>query len=100
MYVEMGFQLNLYRHEQTKISDKGVDLATTCSIRYGLNMGMVIRYLKGEYVGESKDANAILSVVLSLINNEDCEHIKQIINQGCPSHLDFEQDYKNTHWVL
>jgi hypothetical protein len=28
--------------KQTKISDKRVDLATACSIHYGLNMGMVI----------------------------------------------------------
>ncbi len=62
--------------EQTKISYKRVDLATACSIHYGLNMGMVIQYLKGEYVGKSRDANAILSVVLSFISNKDCEHIK------------------------
>ncbi len=75
-------------------------MATACSIHYGLNIGMVIQYLKGEYVGKSRDANTILSVVWSLISNKDCEHIKQIINQGCPSHLDFEEDYKNKHRVL
>jgi hypothetical protein len=67
--------------EQTKISDKRVDLATACSIHYGLNMGIVIQYLKGEYVSKSRDANAILSVVSSLIRDKDCEHIKPIINQ-------------------
>jgi hypothetical protein len=39
--------------EQTSISSKRVDLATACAIHYGLDVGMVIRYLKGEYVGES-----------------------------------------------
>jgi hypothetical protein len=33
---------------QTKISQERVDLATACAIYYGLNTGMVIRYLKGE----------------------------------------------------
>ncbi len=64
-------------------------------------MGMVIRYyLKQEYVGESRVANAIISVASSLISNQDCEHIKRIINQGCPSYLDFEEDYENKHQDL
>ena len=43
--------------DQTKISKERVDLATACAIHYGLHTGMVIQYLKGEYVGESRDAN-------------------------------------------
>ncbi len=39
--------------EQTSISSEKVDLATACTIHYRLNVGMVIRYLKGKYVGES-----------------------------------------------
>ncbi len=82
MYVEMAFQLNLYQHH------------------YGLLVGMVIRYIKGEYVGESRNANAILKVVSPYIKDEDCKHIKRIINKGCPSHLNFEEDYENKHAVL
>jgi hypothetical protein len=48
-----------YAH-QTKISLNRVDLATACAIYYGLNTGMVVWYLKGKYVGESRNANAIL----------------------------------------
>ncbi len=39
--------------KQTSISSKRGDLATACAIHYRLNVGMVIRYLKGKYVGES-----------------------------------------------
>jgi hypothetical protein len=53
-------------------------------------MVMVIQFLKGEYVGKSRDLTRHPS-------NKDCEHIKRIINQGCLSHLDFEGDYKNKH---
>jgi hypothetical protein len=61
---------------------------------------MVIRYIKGENLGESRNADAILKVV-SLYNiDENCKHIKCIINQGCPSHLDFEEDYENKHAAL
>jgi hypothetical protein len=79
--------------EQTKISEERVDLATTCAIDYGLNTGMVICYIKGEYVGENRNADAILESVSPHINKEDCQHIKQIINQGCLSHLNFKEEY-------
>jgi hypothetical protein len=39
--------------EQMSRSSARVDLATACMIHYGLNPGMVICYLKGEYIGES-----------------------------------------------
>jgi hypothetical protein len=47
---------------------------------------MVIRYLKGKYVGESRNANAILKKVSP--------------NQGCPSYINFEKDYENKRIVL
>ncbi len=86
--------------DQTAISKEWVYLATACVIHYELNTGMDIRYLKGEYVGNSHNANKILASVSPYISVEDCEHIKQIIIQGCPSRLDFEEDYENKHEVL
>jgi hypothetical protein len=86
--------------EQTDTSKERVDLATACAIHYGLNTGMVIRYLNGKYTGESRNADAILAAVPPYIVREDCKHIKQIVNQGCPSYLDFEEMYKNKHQVL
>ncbi len=61
---------------------------------------MVICYIGGEYTGESRDVDEILSVVSPCIEKEDCEHIRQIINQGCPSYLDFKGTVKNKHQVL
>jgi hypothetical protein len=39
--------------KQMSILSAGVDLATACTIHYGLNPGMVIHYLKDEYIEES-----------------------------------------------
>ena len=86
--------------DQTKISQERVDLSTACAIHYGLNTGMVVRYLKGEYVGESRNSKRILDEVSPYIDEVDCEHIKRIIDQGCPSYLDFEEEYENKHMVL
>jgi hypothetical protein len=38
--------------EQTAIQSSRVDMATACAIHYSLHPGMVIRYLKGKYVGK------------------------------------------------
>jgi hypothetical protein len=86
--------------DQTAISQERVDLTTACAIHYGLHTGMVIRYIKGEYVGESRDADKILSAVTPYISEVDCDHIRRIIDQGCPSYLDFEEGYDNKHSVL
>jgi hypothetical protein len=75
-------------------------MATACAIHYGLHVGMVIRYIKGEYVGESRNSDKILLAVSPYISKVDCKHIKRIIDQGCPSYLDFEEDYDNKHSVL
>ncbi len=61
---------------------------------------MVVRYLKGKYIGESRAADKILEKVSTYIDGVNCKHIKLIINQGCPSHIDFEEDYDNKHMVL
>ncbi len=86
--------------KQTEISIERVDQATACAIHYRLNPGMVIRFLMGEYVGETRDSAAILTKVSPYINKEDCKHIKHIIDQGCPSHLHFEEEYENKHLAL
>jgi hypothetical protein len=78
--------------EQMEISEDRVDLATTSAIHYGLNTGMVICSIKGEYVGERRNADATLASVSPHINSEDCQHIKWIINQGCPSQLNFKEE--------
>jgi hypothetical protein len=86
--------------KQTKISLNRVDLATACAIYYGLNTGIVVRYLKGKYVKKSRNANIIFEKVLPYICKVDCRHIVSIINQGCPSHIDFEENYEDKHMVL
>jgi hypothetical protein len=62
-------------------------MATAAMIHYGLHPGMLIRYLKGEYVGEHRDVLAILEAVLLHISENDVNHIRQILMQGCPSKL-------------
>jgi hypothetical protein len=56
--------------DQTTISHERVDMITACAIHHGLHIGMVIRFIKEEYVGESRDADTILSLVSDLISDK------------------------------
>jgi hypothetical protein len=52
---------------------------------------MVIRYIKGEYVGENRNVLQILDELSSNVNETDTAHIERILTQECPSKLSFEE---------
>ena len=63
--------------EQTEIqsSRARVNMATACAVNYSLHPGMIIRYIKGEYVGESRNVPQILKNISSHVNETDATHI-------------------------
>jgi len=71
--------------EQTEIQSSRVNMATACAINYSLHPGMIIRYIKGEYVGESRNVPQILKDISSHVNETDAT--ERILTQGCPSRL-------------
>jgi hypothetical protein len=68
--------------DQTAIQQSRVNMATACAIHYTLHPGMVIRYAKGEYVGENRDVAQILHDVSPHVNETDAVHIDCILTQG------------------
>jgi hypothetical protein len=84
-------ELRIGYAEQTTIQSSRVVMATDCAIHYSLHSGTVIRYLKGEYVGKNRNVSQILMDVSSHVNKTDAAHIEQILSQGCPSRLSFEE---------
>jgi hypothetical protein len=68
-----------------------VDMATAGMIHYSLRPGMLIQYVKGKYVGKSRDTSQIINDVLPYINKDNVKHIHWILTNGCPSHIDFEE---------
>jgi hypothetical protein len=77
--------------DQQEIQISRVDLATAGMIYYSLHPGMLIRFAKGEYVGESRNVPQVLNDVSPYIDAVDAEHIKRILSMGCPSIIDFEE---------
>ena len=84
--------------DQTEIQSSQVNLATACAVHYSLHPGMVIRYLKGEYIGKNRNVSQILRDVSSHVDETDAAYIERILTQGCPSRLSFEEtsDMKRT----
>ena len=80
---------------QQHISSHQVNLATAGLVHDRMHPGMLLRYLKGKYTGESRKASAILEKVSPYIDPEDAKHIERIIKQGCPSLLNFNEDTMN-----
>ncbi len=86
--------------EQQSICPDRVTLAITGLIYYGLHPGMLVRYLKGKYVGESRDQDRVLHKVSSCINAEDANHIRRILSQGCPVKPILEEESSNKLSVI
>ncbi len=86
--------------EQTTIQSSQVDMATACAIYYTLHPGMVIRYLKGEYVGENRNVPQILRDVSSHVDESDAAHIERILTQGCPLRLSFEETSEMKAYIV
>ena len=61
--------------DQQAILQARVNMATAAMIHYGLHPGMLIRYLKGEYVGESRRVPQILQAVSPHISKDDANHM-------------------------
>jgi hypothetical protein len=77
-----------------------MNMATAAMIHYGLQPGMLIRYLKGEYVGESRNVPAILEAVSPHISEEDANHIRWILLQGCPLKLTLSKPNKMKNKII
>ena len=66
----MGFE------HQTVISTDRVDMMAACAIHYGLDFGLVTRYLGGEYTGAGRYLDATLADIGPHIDPSDFDHIK------------------------
>ncbi len=73
--------------DQQAILQICINIATASMIHYGLYPGMLIWYLKGEYIGESRGISAVLETVSPHNSEDDTYHIHQILTQGCLTKL-------------
>jgi hypothetical protein len=64
-------------------------------VYFGLDPGKCARNLVGKYTGQHLDVWRTLNTVQNHVTSKDCEYIKCILLDGCPSQLTFEEPSSN-----
>ena len=73
--------------DQPEIKKERVRLMAACTVHYDLDFGLVLRFLAGEYTGEWRDVEAVITDVKPHIYGSNKKHIFQILTNGCPTKL-------------
>ena len=81
--------------DQVEISKERVDMLAACAVHYDLDFGLVIRYMAAEYTADWRDTEAILEAVKDLISDADYEHMKRILEFGCPAEFNWDEPAEN-----
>ena len=61
---------------------------------------MLIWYVKGECVGESRDVSKIIKHILPYIDKADVAHIERILTKGCPSIINFKEASEMKSFII
>jgi hypothetical protein len=70
-------------------------MASAAMIHFGLDPGKFVRFLLGKYTGQHWDVRCTLDAVQDHLTSDDYNHIKQILLNGCPTQLTFEEPSSN-----
>ncbi len=81
--------------QQDHINPYCVEMASTAMIHFGLDPGKFVRFLSGEYNGQYRDVRRTLDAIRDHITSDNYSHIKQILLDGCPAQLTFEEPSSN-----
>ena len=82
------------RHDylnQIQIEPRRVWLLATCTVHYDLDIGLIVRYVGGEYTAKWRDVESIIGAVEGLVSKADIEHTKHFLETGCPASLNWEE---------
>ena len=67
----------------------------TLAIHYGLDYGLVARYLGREYMGQYSNFVGTIAILEPHVTADDLCHIKRTLSQGCPQQLVWEETRAN-----
>ena len=81
--------------DQTLIDPRRVLMANAAMVHFGLDPGRFVCWLAGEYTGCVRDVQATLAVVWNYISDDDYDHMKRILLEGCPYELQFDEPLDN-----
>ncbi len=85
-----------YNYKQPEhIDTSWVKMASLAMIHFGLDPGIFVCFLGGEYTGYTPNAHRTLSGVKDHISLEDLAHMKWILLDSCPAELTFKEPLSN-----
>ena len=70
-------------------------MASAAMVHFGLNPGKFVRWMGGEYTGYHRDIQRTSAAVPPYITAKDCNHIEQILLDGCPAEIMFTEPLDN-----
>ena len=81
---------------QECIDPHRVEMASAAMAHFGLDMGKFVRFISGEYTGQYQDVRRTLYAAKDHGTTDDYNHIKQVLMDGCPAQLTFEEPLRVT----
>ena len=86
-----------YEWEQRKSIDPDqVEMMDAALVHYDMDYGLVYRYLSGEWSGEWRNTEeCVAAAEASGVDQEDCDAIRRILNEGCPAEFSWEESAEN-----
>jgi hypothetical protein len=81
--------------QQDHINPYRVEMASTAMIHFGLDPGKFVCFLLSKYTGQHWDVCHTLDAIQDHITSDNYGHIKQILLDGCPAQLTFEEPSSN-----
>ncbi len=72
-----------------------VEMASAAMIHFGLDPGKFVCFLSDKYTGQYWDVRHTLDAIRDYVTSDDYSHIKQILLDGCPAQLTFEEPLSN-----
>ena len=88
-------QPDLVYASRLTIDKSRVRLLAACAVHYGLDFGLVVRYLAGEYTAAHRDVPSILAAVRDHVPPHVLQHMGRILTTGCPSRLNWFETASN-----
>ena len=81
--------------DQVKINKKRVWLLAACAVEYGLDFGLVVRFISSEVTAAHRDVEAILASARPYVDEITLAHMKRILERGCPAKFNWEEPDRN-----
>ena len=80
---------------QTEIPRDRVVMMTACAVHFGLDFGLVVRYLAGKYTAAWRNVDLVLDDTHPHVSAETLEHMRRLLTRGAPANFNWEEPAAN-----